>query len=124
VRTFADNRALAAQMLEREAKARAAGRGLWALPYYQVRLPWEVRGVRGFQIVEGKVSAVRPVGEGFELDLQGHLAVDVPGRAAADFVSAGKPIPELAGRLVRVRGTVRGGSMRIDHPEAVEVLEP
>lgn len=124
VRTFADQRALAAPMLEREARARAAGRGLWALEAYQVRLPWELRETRGFQVVEGRVTAVRRYGAGFELDLQGFASVDIPGRSAGDFEAAGKPVTDLAGRLVRVRGTVRGGrSMRADHPEAVEVLE-
>lgn len=121
VRTFSDQRALAAQMLEREAKARGARRGLWALKAYEVRLPWE--DARGFAVIEGKVTAVRPVGEGYELDMQG-VTLEIPGRAAGDFLAAGKAAPTLAGQLVRVRGTVRyAGGMRLDHPEAIEVLQ-
>ncbi|HEX6858865.1 MAG TPA: thermonuclease family protein [Caulobacteraceae bacterium] len=122
VRTFPDNRALAGEMLEREAKARNAGRGLWALPRYRVLLPAEARRAHGFQIVEGRVTAARRLGRGSELEVEG-LRADIPGRAAADFEAAGKAPASLAGRLIRVRGAVRGGpSMRLDHPEAVEVL--
>jgi endonuclease YncB( thermonuclease family) len=122
VRTFPDNRALAGEMLEREARARIARRGLWALPFYQVRLPSEVRLAHGFAIVEGRVTAVRRYGRGFELDLEG-LRADIPAQAAADFEAAGKSPPSLAGKVIRVRGTIRGGpSIRLDHPEAVEVV--
>lgn len=122
VRTFADNRALAAQMLEREAKARVARRGLWALPYYQVRLPSEARLAHGFVIVEGRVTGMRPYAHGYGLDVEG-LTVDVPAAAAPDFDAAGKAAPSLAGKVIRFRGTIRGGpSMRLDHPEAVEVI--
>jgi micrococcal nuclease len=127
VRTFPDNRALAREMLEREAAARLDKRGLWAQPDYQVRLPSEVRYARGFQIVEGRVTAVRRFGRGFELEVQG-LRADIPARAAADFEAAGKAAPSLAGSLagslIRIRGTIRQGpSMRLDHPEVLEVLD-
>lgn len=122
VRTFTDNRALAREMLEREAKARVAKRGLWALPFYEVRLPSEVRLAHGFAIVEGRVTAVRRFGRGFELEVEG-LRADIPAQAAADFEAAGKSPSSLAGKLIRLRGTVRGGpSIRLDHPEMVEVL--
>lgn len=123
VRTFPDNRALAGEMLEREAKARTAKRGLWALPDYEVRLPSELRRARGFQTVEGRVTAVRRRGRSVELDVQG-LSADVPARAVADFEMAGKAPALLAGRLVRIRGAIRQGpSMRLDHPEALELLD-
>ena len=110
-------------MLEREATARVKAAGLWALPAYQVRLPWEVRAARGFQIVEGKVTAVRRDGRGFELDVQG-LSVDLPAHAVRDFEAAGTAPAGLAGKLVRLRGTIRRGpSMWTDHPEALELLD-
>lgn len=122
VRTFPDNRALAAEMLEREAKARVARRGLWALPLYEVRLPSEVRLAHGFAIVEGRVTAVRRFGRGWSLDVEG-LTADIPAQTAADFEAAGKSPPALAGKVIRIRGTVRGGpSMRLGHPEMVELL--
>lgn len=119
VRTFPDQRALAAEMLEREAKARVEGRGLWALPAHQVRLPSELRGARGFQIVEGRVTGVR----GLDLNVQG-LSVTIPTNAAGDLEAAGKAPASLTGKLIRIRGTVRRGpAMRLDHPEALEVLD-
>lgn len=119
VRTFSDQRALAPQMLEREAKARHDQRGLWASADYQVRLPWEVRGARGYQIVEGRVTGAK----GGSLELQG-LSVTIPDKAVADLEAAGKAPSSLTGKLVRVRGAIRRGpSMRIDHPEAVELLD-
>lgn len=122
VRTFSDNRALAHEMLEQEARARLAKRGLWALPFYKVRLPSEVRLAHGFALVEGRVTAVRRYGRGFELDVEG-LRADIPAHAVADFVAADMPPPSLAGNLIRMRGTIRGGpSMRLDHPEAVEAV--
>jgi micrococcal nuclease len=52
VRTFPDNRALDQPMLEDEARARIAGRGLWTLKDYEVRLPEEVTpDLRCYQIV-------------------------------------------------------------------------
>jgi hypothetical protein len=122
VRTFPDNRALAKEMLEREARARVAKRGLWALPFYEVRLPSEARLAHGFAIVEGRVTAARRNGRGFKLEVEG-LRADIPAYAVADFEAADKSPPSLAGRLIRMRGTIRGGpSMRLDHPEVVEVL--
>ena len=82
-----------------------------------------MRTARGFQIVEGKVTAVRRYGRGFELDVQG-LSATIPANAARDFEAAGKAPAGLAGKLVRVRGTIRQGpSMWLDHPEALELLE-
>ena len=119
VRTFADNRAMAAPMLEAEARARAARRGLWALAAYRVKLPNEVDDRdRAFQIVEGRV---RGAGPSF-LDFGG-LRAEVAPSAERDFAAAGKAPESLGGRLVRVRGSVGwGGAMRLDHPEQVEML--
>ncbi len=123
VRTFSDNRALAAEMLELEAQARIAGRGLWALPAYRVLLPSEARLAHGFQIAEGRVTGVRRGGYGADLNIEG-LRAEIPARAVADFEAAGKAPDSLTGKLVRIRGNVRQGpSMRLDHPEALEVLK-
>lgn len=127
VRTFADNRALAAEMLEREARARVAGKGLWGQGALKVLLPQEVAtSQRGFAIVEGRVARVRRYGQGYDLDLiEGGRRVsgEIPPEALADFAAAGKAAAEMPGKLVRVRGALRpGGRMRLDHPEALEVL--
>lgn len=122
VRTYSDNRALAAEMLELEAQARRGGLGLWAHPDYGVLLPAECAGRSGFQIVEGRVQAVRNTPQAASLDLVGGCAVDVPAFALEAFAAAGREPAALTGRLVRARGTLRSRRLRLDHPEALEVL--
>ena len=126
-RTFADNRALAGPMLDAEAKARAARRGLWASADDQVRLPQEVTArVEGFQIVEGRVRSAFSGRDGYEVEMDGArdgFVVEITRPAAADLAATGHPPRSLVGKLVRVRGTIgRDGRMTVDHPEAVEVL--
>ena len=128
VRTFADNRALAAPMLNDEARARRARLGLWALPDYEVRLPEEVsRDTRGYQIVEGRVVSVTPARGGtyldFNRDKSGFAAV-IDSHAVGDLAAAGIAPASLVGRLIRVRGMIGwDGLMRIDHPEPIELLK-
>jgi endonuclease YncB( thermonuclease family) len=126
VRTFADNRAMARAMLDDEARARIARRGLWRPGgAFQVRLPAEAdQAGGGFQIVEGAVSRVIDDGDGVVLDFAGaRFSADAPARVAPELAAAGLKLDGLAGRLVRVRGPVGwDGQMRIDHPEQVEVL--
>ena len=126
-RTFADNRALAGPMLDAEAKARQAKRGLWGAGAYQVRLPQEVTArIEGFQIVEGRVRSAFPGRDGYAVDMEGArdgFSVEITRPAAADLAAAGHRPQSLVGKLVRVRGAIgRDGLMRVDHPEAVEVL--
>jgi micrococcal nuclease len=128
VRTFADNRALAAPMLEDEAHARVARRGLWAMPAYEVRLPQEVSpDTRGLQIVEGRVLTVTPTRSGLYLDFtpdKKGFAVLVAPHAAGDLAAAGIAAETLKGRLIRVRGVISyGETMHIDHPELIEVIK-
>ncbi len=126
VRTYADNRALAAQMLEREARARRAGRGLWADKANQVLLPQEAVNARGFAVVEGRAAAVTGgrLGDDIRLSDGGPgIEVQIPGGARDDFAAAGKPAAAMQGKLIRVRGTLRADrTLRIDHPELLEVL--
>jgi len=126
VRTFPESRALAKMMLRREAQGRNRARGLWALPAYRVLLPTEVLArPPGFALVEGQVRQVTTGGEARFLDLGHGFIVEIPARAVQDFDSAERSPAELEGRLVRVRGYVsRGGTMRLDHPETVEILNP
>ena len=128
VRTYADNRAMAAAMLEAEAKARIAKRGLWGQGVFSVLLPREIsRSTDGFQIVEGKVLSVTAARGGTYLDFTPDhrgFAVLIAPTALPDLQAAGKPAPGLGGRLIRVRGVVGwDGLMRVDHPEQIEVLK-
>lgn len=124
VRTFADSRALAGLMLAHEARARQGRRGLWADRGYQVRLPAEaLAGPPGFVLVEGRVKSSWLEADGRRLDLGSGLVLALPARSLGDFDSAGLAPASLQGRLLRVRGYLgRDGEMRIDHPEAIEVL--
>ncbi len=126
--TYPDNRALARVMLDAEARARRAKRGLWALPAYQVQLPSEAAvHPFGFQVVEGRVTAAPDDRGGVRLDLERWVEAEVPRQAASAFTASGLPLADLPGKLVRVRGLLRPGSgealMRLDHPEQIEVLQ-
>jgi micrococcal nuclease len=126
-RTFADNRAMARAMLDDEARARIAKRGLWRPGgAYQVRLPGEVdRSTTGFQLVEGRVARVTDTGAGVYLDFGGGgFAAQIPKAAVLDLTEAGLAPTNLAARMIRVRGVVGwDGTMRIDHPEQIEVVD-
>jgi hypothetical protein len=127
VRTTATDRGLASEMLRREARARAAGRGSWASPDWRVRLPHEVRP--GFTIVEGRLGPVRRTRSGAAFTLgapQDGLTVELTRRARADLATAGLGLDALQGRLVRLRGVARpsgsGSRITMDHPEQLERL--
>jgi endonuclease YncB( thermonuclease family) len=122
VRTWADNRAMAAPMLEAEAYARNRRLGLWALPAYRVLVPGEAVNAEGFQVVEGRVRRVGG-GEAVTLDFDAGFSAEIASSALADFNTAGKAPPTLVGRLIRIRGPIRYGPLRLDHPEQVEVLK-
>lgn len=127
VRTYADNRALARPMLDAEARARLARRGLWTLLAYRVRLPQEAAADPfGFQVVEGRVSAVEDRGYGPTIDMEHWLRADVSRSAQAQLAAGGMTPQALKGKLIRLRGEVRPGAggalMALDHPEQVERL--
>lgn len=131
VRTWADNRAMAAAMLEDEAYARNRGLGLWRLAAYRVLLPAETEDARGFEIVEGR-PATLATEDGADVLQFPHGGGDgfsarIDARALADFRTAGKDPAGLVGRLLRLRGPIRYGPdgpvMRLDHPEQVEILK-
>lgn len=125
VRTFPESRALAKEMLRREGEGRNAGRGLWALPGYRVLIAKEAAvAAPGFALVEAQVGHVRTGTDTRRLDLGHGLSVVIPARAIQDFDSAGSSPASLEGRLVRVRGYVRDGELRLDHPEGLEILNP
>jgi endonuclease YncB( thermonuclease family) len=125
VRTTAEDRALAREMLDREARARLGGRGLWRSEAWRVQLPDEVRP--GFGLVEGRLAPVPPGASGRQLAFaRAGLRLELSPAAARDLAAAGAGPQQLAGRLVRVRGVVRSGgrgpTLSIDHPDQIEVL--
>ncbi len=128
VRPRAGERALAADLLRHEARARAARRGLWSDALYGVRLPDEFGwSDRGLQVVEGRVRRVGRHGGrtylDFADDYRGRASAEIDARALGDWRAAGRDPEALRGRLVRVRGPVEGFHLTVEAPEAVEVLQ-
>jgi endonuclease YncB( thermonuclease family) len=121
----------AAEMLKLEGEARAARRGLWALPAYAVRGDEEAgRHTDSFQIVEGRVlKAAQARGIlylNFGRDIRRDFTIGLDRAALRAFRRAGRDPRALAGKRVRVRGWVlwRGGPyIGATHPEQVEVLD-
>lgn len=131
VYSFADNRALVAEILALEDAARRAGRGIWALQWYAVRGPEELVPLIGtFQVVEGRiVDAAEVRGRrflNFGADWRTDFTVTVSARDWKRFAEAGLTLDNYAGRRVRVRGWLdshNGPSIGATHPDQIELLE-
>jgi micrococcal nuclease len=123
VHTWPDNSALARVMLTAEARARAANKGLWAMPAYRVLLPSEAAAAQGFTVIEGRVAQVSdkpgPVWVDFA---EGGTAILVPARSVPAFRAAGVNFQTLRGQVVRARGWVSGGVLTLDHAAGLERL--
>jgi endonuclease YncB( thermonuclease family) len=132
VYSFADNRALAPELLALESAARDAGRGIWAHAYYAVRTPDEAEAdLDTFQLVEGEVLDAevreRRAFLNFGPDRRTDFTAYVDGPALNLFEADGIALDALAGRRVRVRGWIghyNGPEIELTHPEQLEVLVP
>ena len=118
----------------REAAARKAGRGLWAVSAYRVRDAADAedlgRLVHSYQLVEGSVAAVGKGGGrvylNFGADWRKDFTVSIERKDVATFADAGVDLKGLAGKHIRARGWLqwRGGpEIRATHSEQIEVLE-
>ena len=131
VYSFADNRAVIAEMLALEGKARAAKRGIWAVPFYRVLDAEQIeRRTKGFQLVEGKVLKVAPTRRrtylNFGRDWKRDFTIVIEARNRRAFPERGARLQRLEGKRVRVRGWLKwrnGPMVTITHPEQIEVLE-
>ena len=133
VYSFPDNRACVAELLAREAEARAKRRGLWGSSLYRVASALDLarlgRLTHSYQLVEGAVAAV---GEGggriylnFAKDWRSDFTVSVDRKDAPAFAAAGIDLKGLSGKRLRVRGFLgwRNGPMiEASHPEQIELL--
>jgi len=132
VYSFADNRALVAEMLALERQAGAARRGIWSHPFYAIRRPSRAaRDAGTFQIVEGVVlAAARVKGRvylNFGPDWHTDFTVTIPSRAQRLFRRAGIDPLAFEGRRLRVRGWIRmfnGPLIEATHPEQIEAPAP
>jgi endonuclease YncB( thermonuclease family) len=128
------DKACADALLTVEKTARAAGLGLWADPPYLMKKaedPEGILAVRGrFAVVEGKVLSVRESGATIYVNFgrrwSEDFTVTVLKRNERNFTAAGLELKKLAGRHVRVRGTVeeRGGPwIEAARPGQIEITE-
>jgi hypothetical protein len=132
VMSYADNRALVPEMLELEAEARAARRGLWRENSYAVLKADEAgRHIESFQLVEGTIAdAVKIKGQIFlnlGPDWRTAFTIHLPRSALPLFKEAGLDPLELKGERVRVRGWIRLDRrpiIDVTHPEPIERLSP
>lgn len=131
VYSFADNRALVAEMLAIEQATRAVGRGIWGLDWYAIRGLDSIEDDRdSFQLVEGRIlDAARAGGRGylnFGADRMTDFTLSLDPATLRLFDAEGLPIEQLEGRRIRVRGWVdyfNGPMIEITHPEQIEVLD-
>lgn len=131
VYTFADNRALAAEMLRIEDAARTARRGIWDHPFYRVRRPWRSGDdVASFQIVAGRVRDVAVVRRraylNFGRNWRRDFTVSLGPAVVRLFRAEGIDPESYEGRIIRVRGWIEsynGPMIEATHPEQIEVIQ-
>jgi micrococcal nuclease len=133
VYSFSDNRACIAELLAREAEARAKRLGVWGSSAYRIQSADDLKRLgrltHSYQLVEGTVLAVGKGGGriylNFAKDWRSDFTIGVERKDVSAFIAAGIDLKGLAGKRVRVRGWVewRGGPMiAATHPEQIELL--
>jgi endonuclease YncB( thermonuclease family) len=140
VYTFADNAMYPKELLDYEAKARAAKLGLWALPRWRVRDAATCcadEDIGTFEVVEGKVWDAAWVKNrrykrtylNFGKDWRTDFSVVIDGRDEKYFRQAGIKSLLLTDyyndKRVRLHGylqPVNGTLMRVTHPAQIEIL--
>jgi endonuclease YncB( thermonuclease family) len=131
VYSFADNRALAAELLAREEAARTAKRGIWAEPFYAILSDREAaRALDRFALIEGRVLKVAEAKGrtylNFGEDWRQDFTISIDGPARRLFAQAGIEPETLAGHTIRVRGWLKsfnGPLIEATHPEQIERLD-
>lgn len=134
VYTFPDNRLYGPELLALEEQARAAQRGLWALPRWQVQPATTCcsrQQMGSFVLVQGQVKRVAVVRDrtylNFGEDWRTDFSVAVDKRDSKAFKQAGiKNFNELVGKSVVVRGVaqpVNGTQIRVTHPEQLRLSQ-
>ena len=122
------NETLATEMLEIEEQARQAARGMWAVPAFVVRSPFDLdQAVDSFQIVQGVVTGVGVTSSrvylNFGKDWREDFTVMISRPDVARFPGRLRGLRALAGK--QVRGWVfglNGPAIRADHACVLEVF--
>jgi endonuclease YncB( thermonuclease family) len=131
VATRTDMRRCATALLQREATARKAKRGIWANEFYRVRKPDELKPDIGtFQLVEGKVISARIGRErtylNFGADYRTDFTITIAARDKKRLAKEGIDPASWNGKTVRVRGwltLLNGPEIELTHGEQIEVLD-
>jgi endonuclease YncB( thermonuclease family) len=131
VYSFADNRALVAQMLARERRARGERRGIWGQAFYGIRNAQEVwNDIGSFQLVEGRVREAAKVSGrvylNYGADWRRDFTVTLAPAVRRRFEAEGIDPLRYGGRNLRVRGWVEsynGPMIEVTHPDQIEELE-
>ena len=132
VYSFADNRALVAEMLALERAARARRRGIWDDPFYAERSaePVHALPLESFELVVGRVVDVAVVRGraylNFGADWRSDFTVSAAPAVRRLFERDGPDLAALEGRTIRVRGWLKwrnGPMIELTHPEQIEVLD-
>lgn len=130
VYSFPDNVAQVPKLLQLEQDARAAKRGIWALPDYAVlRADEAEKGMEQFRLVEGVVQAVADVrgalyinfGENWREDFTLYIAK----KNRTRFESVFPALERLEGKRMLARGWIffkNGAMIELTHPEQVKLL--
>ena len=132
VSPHAQDPACLSALFREERKAREARIGLWGDPGYAVRVAGDgsaMKALRGrFSVAEGRVVSVRGSGGTIYVNFGRRwseaLTVTILKRHERTFAAAGIEPRTLAGRLVRVRGTVdvrSGPVIEATHPQQIEI---
>ena len=111
--------------LAAEAEARAARRGLWALPRYQVQAMSAAKGYRNsFRRLRGTLERVQHKRKYSYLKFSDGLTASIPNQYLGSFRAAGLDPDELVGRSLVLRGWVRRyrgkPSMFLNYPQQIE----
>ncbi|NQV54700.1 MAG: thermonuclease family protein [Rhodospirillales bacterium] len=131
VYSFPDNRAVVADMLQIEKKARSDKRGIWAHGYYRVRTAaTAARYSNSFQLIEGRVlDAVSVRGRiylNFGANWRDDFTISLTPGTVRLFRQGGVDPLNYKGKRIRVRGWLKsfnGPMINASHPEQIEMLE-
>jgi endonuclease YncB( thermonuclease family) len=131
VYSFPDNRAIVAEMLLAEGRARQDGAGIWGNSWYAVRTADALsRDIGSFQVIEGRVVAAADVRGtvylNFGTDWRSDFTVKISKRHRKSFSIGEVDLMALEGRRVRVRGWLddyNGPMIEATHPEQIEILK-
>lgn len=133
VYTWPDTYQDSQKLYRAEREARAGGRGIWNLDYYDIRSPEPnmlAQDVDSFQLVEGIITSSADIRGriylNFGADYKTDFTIAIAKRDRKRFKRAGIDPVTLEGARVRVRGWIElmnGPMIWLDHPERLEILD-